>query len=142
MRTLLAVLVVFVGACGGDTDGGGAASSPTPREKPATSTDLAGEWQRDDGPHKAIFYEDGTFVVDENPQLIYTAHPAAKGTFEVDDGAITFTSKGSEICQPRDTWVWEASLLDDDRLRTVVVDDGQGFCGIGVGTEWTWVRDS
>ncbi|MEX2407407.1 MAG: hypothetical protein WD834_08700 [Actinomycetota bacterium] len=51
------------------------------------------------------------------------------------------TDERSGFCRASETWVWDAELLADGRLRTVATDDaaGQG-CQVGLGVEWTWVR--
>lgn len=138
-RPFVLTFLLVMAACGGGAAGEDPPPSSPVGERPATASDLVGVWGRVAGTHKALFNADGSFAIDQDG-LIY-ATPAAEGTYELDEGTITFTSAGSDVCQEGDLWAWEASILDDGRLRTVVVDDGQGYCHIGIGTEWTWRRE-
>lgn len=109
-----------------------------------TTNDLIGVWVRSgtgggDDFSFVKFNRDGTFAAAHYEQLLYSDNSPAVGTYELADGTITFTTdEQSSFCRPLETWVWEAMLVADGRLRTVAVDDGVN-CGVGLNIE-TWLR--
>lgn len=114
--------------------------------RPAVS-DLIGVWRSDGGQPWGQslllrFSPDGTFASDERGLLDTT--PAAVGTYELNDGTITFTASiASQWCATNDTWAWEAALSEDGRLKVVVVDLASGECtGYSTPTSWTRVSPS
>jgi hypothetical protein len=106
-----------------------------------TTDTLVGIWAREAGARFVKFNPDGTFAADDHKQLLYSGTSAATGTYELVDGTITFTTNGrSSLCRPNETWVWEARLIGNNRLRALVVDDATADCQMGLGLEWTWTR--
>ncbi|MGH2671741.1 MAG: hypothetical protein ACRDHC_02055, partial [Actinomycetota bacterium] len=108
-----------------------------------STNDQIGEWVRSgtgggDDFSFLRFNRDGTFAAGHYRQVLSWSNPPAGGTYELADGTITFmTDERSSFCTPSETWVWEATLPAEGRLRTVSVDGTD--CGIALGTE-TWVR--
>jgi hypothetical protein len=107
-----------------------------------TTNDLIGTWVRSgtgDGDDFAFlkFNPDGTFAAGHHQQLLFSENAPAAGTYELADGTITFVvEERSSFCEP-ETWVWEAALAADGRLRIVSVEGTN--CGVPLDTE-TWVR--
>ena len=121
-----------------------------PRDEPSiigtvpTMDQLVGTWVRQndggDEPLFVLFKPDGTFAADDQAQVLH-AFPAGAGTYRLQGDTITFTNTAAaSLCQESDDWTWRATLLDEGRLHTVVVEDGRGFCTEGMGTESTWVQ--
>jgi hypothetical protein len=71
-----------------------------------------------------------------------TRTPAAAGTYELDGRRISFESRGSTVCTEGDTWAFDASVSEEGRLHTIVTEDADEECSLGVGAQWSLVRVS
>jgi hypothetical protein len=149
LLVLLAAVAVALSACrheGGDgiepaAPGSDAApdASGSAGDEPTTAT-LAGVWRIGESERLVWFGEDGGFAIDDRGRL--DTQPAAAGTYTLDGATILFESRGSDLCVEGDTWAFTATLPDDGRLETEVVEDAEGACRLGVGARWTLVRVS
>ncbi len=91
-----------------------------------------------DQPLALLLNADGTFAMDADRSAL-TVDPGALGTYEIKGSQIVLTAgPSSTVCPEGDDWTWEARLLPDGKLSTVVVEDGSGYCRMGVGVEGTW----
>jgi len=106
--------------------------------------DLIGLWARSgtgEGDDFAYvkFYPDGTFTAGHFKMLLFNPRAPAAGTYELADGTITFVvKKRADFCEP-ETWIWEAELEAERRLRTQSVEGTN--CGVPLGTEtWEWLE--
>jgi hypothetical protein len=108
-----------------------------------TVAQLVGTWATtlaNGEPLFVLFQSDGTFGADGASGVLY-GDPAGAGRYALEGGAITFVSSAAaSVCVEGDDWTWEARLLENGRLRTVVTEDGTGICELGRGEVWTWVR--
>jgi hypothetical protein len=135
---VIAGTIIGIGALR-DGDPGGPAAGEV-----LTTNDLIGTWVRSgtgDGDDFAFvkFNQDGTFAAGHHQQLLFSENAPAAGTYQLADGTITFVvEERSSACEP-ETWVWEATLAADGRLRTVSVEGTN--CDVALDTE-TWVRIS
>jgi hypothetical protein len=146
----LAVGMALPAGCGGD-DGEEPETVVPPEERTAegeapTESELAGIWwMTEPGIDRAAtllvrFSPDGTFAIDDGGRLDTT--PAAAGTYELDGEMINFESSGSELCTEGDTWALEAGVPAEGELHTVVREDADEECSLGVGTQWRLTRVS
>lgn len=150
-KALLALAAVLFAlalvACGGD-DGEEPEALVPPEERTAegegpTAGELAGIWwlndpEQFDGALLVRFSPDGTFAIDNEGFL--DTKPVATGTYELEGKRISFESSGSRVCTEGDSWVFEAGLPEGGRLQTVVKEDADPECTLGVGTQWSLVR--
>jgi hypothetical protein len=109
-----------------------------------TTEDLIGLWARSgtsEGDDFAYvkFNPDGTFTAGHFKMLLFNPRAPAAGTYELADGTITFVvEERADPCLP-ETWVWEAELEAEGRLRTESIEGTN--CGVPLGTEtWEWVE--
>lgn len=145
-RLPLVVGALVLAACGGacaDAEPGPEAS-PAVEGEPPTLFDLSGIWLQVEDPNNLgvlVQFSSGlSFAIDDRGQL--DTNPAAAGSFQLDERAITFTSEGSDLCTEGDSWGWQANVLEAGRLHVVHTEEGAGPCRIALGTEWTLIRVS
>jgi hypothetical protein len=150
--TIIALVAALaLAACGGDDDGEEPEAAAPPEERtaegePPTESELAGIWWLtdpgiDEGATLLVrFSPDGTFAIDDGGLLDTT--PAAAGTYELDGEMINFESSGSEVCTEGDTWAFEAGVPSEGQLHTVVKEDADEECSLGVGAQWRLTRVS
>ena len=119
-------------------------NAPVVEHPSLTANDLNGMWllvENTTWPGLLVqFSSDGTFAIDDRGEL--TRIPAARGTFELDEDIIRFTSEGSDLCAEGDTWTWRATLPETGRLEIVHTEEAADPCRNPNGTEWTLARVS
>jgi hypothetical protein len=101
--------------------------------------EILGVWRLENGERLFWLGADGRFAIDDRG-LLDTA-PAAVGTYELAGATIRLENGEGDLCPPG-SWELEATLAGDGALETVVGEDVEGRCSVGVGTRWTWLRVS
>lgn len=143
-----AAAALILTACSGGGAPGPGTGTGSPATPPATRTlrplDLVGVWMQVEDPERLgwlVRFTSGTrFAMDDGGQLL-TA-PDARGTYDLDDGVMTFSNQGAARCGEGDRWSWRATLVEGGRLQVVHLDEATGPCRIPTQTRWTLVRVS
>jgi hypothetical protein len=137
-------IALLAGACGGAADEGPAVEETAlvAEGQAPTGVDLNGIWlQVEDTESLGVlvrFSPNSTFASDDGGEL--ATKPDALGTFDLNQGAITFTSEGSNLCPEGDSWSWQASLPENGRLHIVHTEEAADPCRIPLKREWTLIR--
>jgi hypothetical protein len=142
----MVAMALVLAACGGATVEKGAPrreNSPVAQVRPPTSIELSGIWLQVEDPGRLGLLvqftpDNGTFAIDNRGNLARS--PAGRGTYELDEDTITFTNRGSDLCNEGDSWAWQARLLDEGKLHIVHTEEAAGPCRVPLRTEWTLVR--
>jgi hypothetical protein len=153
----LATATALAAACGGGEEDARPAEpsgeTAIEREAPPAGTEepvvageppgeegLAGIWLLDGSDRLMRLSRDGTFAIDDRGTL--DTEPAVAGTFALEERTVRFASAGSALCEEGDRWSWEAGIIEEGRMETIVREDGDGRCALGVGARLAWARVS
>jgi hypothetical protein len=142
----LAISVALFGpACAGDASERSTVEEKTTQAvegRAPTGVDLNGIWlQVEDANSLGVlvrFSVNSTFAIDDGGEL--ATKPDALGRFDLDEDAITFTSKGSNLCTEGDSWTWQARLPEPGRLHIVHTEEAADACRTPLNTGWTLIR--